>query len=160
MLREMRRGRQALSYEDAEAVLQNGSHGVLAVSGDDGYPYAVPLSYVYREGRIYMHCATRGHKLDAIRRDCKVSFCVVAQDKVVPERFLTLYRSAVAFGKARIVTDDEVKRQAITWLAARYSPGFSESAAQEIEREWNAFCVVEIKVEHLSGKVARELIAG
>ena len=68
MSREMRRGRQALPEEMCEAVLSRGSHGVLALAGDEGYPYAVPISYVYEGGKLYFHCARSGHKLDAIAR--------------------------------------------------------------------------------------------
>ena len=74
MFREMRRKRQQLSPEETEAVLDRCSSGTLAVLGDDGYPYAVPLSYVRHEGRIYFHCAKSGHKLDAIRACDKVCF--------------------------------------------------------------------------------------
>ena len=77
MFREMRRKLQQLSDEEAEAVLRRGKYGVLALSGDDGYPYAVPISYVYADGKLYFHCAMAGHKLDAMKRDDKASFCVV-----------------------------------------------------------------------------------
>ena len=89
MFREMRRGRQALPKEMCEAVLSRGSHGVLALAGDEGYPYAVPISYVYEGGKLYFHCARSGHKLDAIARCPKASFCVVDQDQVVPQEYTT-----------------------------------------------------------------------
>lgn len=85
MFREMRRKKQLLPEEEAIAILKEGTFGVLALSGDDGYPYAVPISYVYEGGKLWFHCAKSGHKLDAIRREPKASFCVTAQDKVVPE---------------------------------------------------------------------------
>ena len=68
MFREMRRKKQALSQEACSVVLEKGTSGVLAVSGDNDYPYAVPLSYVYDGEKIYFHCAKSGHKLDAIDR--------------------------------------------------------------------------------------------
>ena len=71
MFREMRRKRQALSMEETAAILYRGTSGVLALSGDDGYPYAVPMSYVYTDGKIYFHCAKAGHKLDALKRHAK-----------------------------------------------------------------------------------------
>ena len=85
MFREMRRKKQLLSEEACIAVLDRGTSGVLAVSGDDGYPYTVPLSYVYCDGKIYFHSAKSGHKIDAIKNSSKVSFCVIDQDKIVPE---------------------------------------------------------------------------
>ena len=84
MFREMRRKRQQLSEEECEVILKRGTSGVLAVSGDDGYPYAVPLSYVYDGGRLFFHCAKSGHKMDAMLRCSKVSFCVIDQDPDCP----------------------------------------------------------------------------
>ena len=77
MFREMRRKRQLLPQEQALEILENNTSGVLALSGDGGYPYAVPMSYVYNDGKIYFHCAKAGHKIDAIRSCDKASFCVV-----------------------------------------------------------------------------------
>ena len=85
MFREMRRKKQRLSAEACEAILAEGTSGVLAVDGDGGYPYAVPLSYVYQDGKLFFHCAKSGHKLDAVRRNPRASFCVIGQDRVVPE---------------------------------------------------------------------------
>ena len=71
MFRPMRRGKQLLPPEESIQILEQGTSGVLAVAGDAGYPYAVPLSYVYMDGKLYFHCAKSGHKLDAIRRNSK-----------------------------------------------------------------------------------------
>lgn len=71
MFREMRRKRQLLSDEESEAILRKMPHGVLALHGDGGYPYAVPVSYVYADGKIYFHSALEGHKVDAIRQDAR-----------------------------------------------------------------------------------------
>ena len=92
-----------MSLESCVEVLRKGTSGVLAVSGDDGYPYAVPLSYVYDDGRLFFHCAPSGHKLDAIAGNEKASFCVIDQDHVVPEEYTTYYRSVIAFGRARVL---------------------------------------------------------
>ena len=101
MFREMRRKKQVLSKEECELVLERGTSGVLAVLGEGGYPYAVPLSYVYADGKIVFHCAKQGHKLDAIAKNDKVSFCVVDLDDIQPERYTTYFRSVIAFGRAR-----------------------------------------------------------
>lgn len=76
MFREMRRKKQALLFEECAEILKKGASGVLAVSGDFGYPYAVPLSYAYDGAKIYFHCAKCGHKLDSIQRNSKVSFAL------------------------------------------------------------------------------------
>jgi nitroimidazol reductase NimA-like FMN-containing flavoprotein (pyridoxamine 5'-phosphate oxidase superfamily) len=154
MFRKMRRDKQSLPTEEAEEILRNGSSGVLAVSGDDGYPYAVPLSYAYAGGMLYFHWATSGHKLDGIRQNEKVSFCVIAQDEIVPEQFATNYKSVIAFGRARVVADDATKRRALELLARKYSPGFEREGAAEIEKDWKAVVVVEMTLEHMTGKEA------
>ena len=107
MFREMRRNKQALSEEECREILARCTSGTLAVLGDGGYPYAVPLSYVFNNGHIYFHCARSGHKLDAVRACDKVSFCVIDRDEVIPEKFTTKYRSVIVFGRAREVTDPE-----------------------------------------------------
>ena len=124
MFREMRRKKQQLSERDSKDVLLRRTFGVLAVTGDEGYPYAVPLSYVFDEkaNKIYFHCAKSGHKLDALRQEEKVSFCVVDQDEIVPERFTTHYRSVIVFGKIRVIEEGEEWLEAIKKLMARYSP--------------------------------------
>lgn len=157
MFREMRRKGQQLSTEDCEAILNRGTSGVLAVSGDGDYPYAVPLSYCYDGEKIYFHCAKTGHKLDAIEKNNKASFCVIDADDIVPERFTTYYKSVVVFGRAHIITDSGDKRRAITALSERYSPG-EKNAQQEIEQSWERFCMLELDIEHMTGKAAKELV--
>lgn len=72
--RKMRRNRQELSRDESIRILKEGTSGVLALHGDDGYPYAVPISYVYDDGKLYFHGAKSGHKLDALRSYPKASF--------------------------------------------------------------------------------------
>lgn len=135
MFRQMRRKKQALSREECEEILQQGTSGVLAVSGDDDYPYAVPMSYVFCENKIYFHCAKSGHKLDAVSRNEKVSFCVIGQDHIVPEQYTTHYKSVIVFGKIRILENDTEKRTAIEKLAIKYAPNATETDLQkEIEK--------------------------
>ena len=159
MFREMRRKRQALTQAQCQAILEQGSCGVLALSGDDGYPYAVPLSYLYHQGKLYFHCAKSGHKLDALRREPKASFCVVAQDQVVPLEYTTLYRSVIVFGRLRELEDDGEKRAAIEALALKYAPQDTPAHREEaIRRDWGPLCVLELTPEHVSGKQGKDLI--
>lgn len=157
MVREMRRKKQLLPTPEADEILRGGLSGVLAVDGDDGYPYAVPLSYAYEDGKLYFHWATSGHKLDGVRRNDKVSFCVIGQDEVVPERFATNYRSVIVFGRARAITDDATKRHALELLVQKYSPGYEREGAAEIERDWKAVVVIEVRIERMTGKEALAL---
>ena len=159
MFRAMRRSRQAMPQEECAAVLERGSHGVLALAGDGGWPYAVPLSYVYADGKIYFHSAKSGHKVDAIRSCPRASFCVIDQDHIVPEEYTTYFRSVIAFGTVRILEEDGEKRAAIEKLAVKYAPADSrENRNSAIDREWAPLCMLEMEVEHLSGKEAIELV--
>lgn len=158
MFREMRRKKQALRREECEQILERAASGVLAVSGDGGYPYAVPISYVYDAGHIYFHCARSGHKLDSIRREPKVSFCVVDQDEIVPQEYTTYFRSVIVFGRIRSLENEEEKRLAIEKLALKYAPDAAPASRQKaIEADWASLCVLELTIEHISGKEAIEL---
>ena len=140
-------------------MLDRGTSGVLAVHGDDGYPYAVPLSYAYEDGKLWFHCARTGHKLDAILRDPKVTFCVVDRDQVVPLEYTTYFRSVILFGKARVLEDPAEIRTALEKLALRYAPEDSEAHREAIlEKELPALVAIEVTMEHLSGKEAIELV--
>ncbi len=159
MFREMRRKRQQMPESEAVAILERGSHGVLAVLGDGGYPYAVPISYVYEDGKIYMHCAKSGHKLDAVRACEKASFCVVDQDEVVQAEFTSHYRSAIAFGRIREITDDAEKRRMVSLLARKYCPDLPQAEHDKaMERDWAPLNMLELTIEHLTAKQAKELI--
>lgn len=152
MFRKMRNSRRELPREEAKRILLEGKNGILAVAGDEGYPYAVPMSYAYREGKLYFHSALSGHKLDAITRDEKVSFCVIAQDNIVPEKFTTRYQSAIAFGKAALVTDGAEKRLALMALVEKYAPDHLESGRRYIEADLEKTAVIKVTIEHLTGK--------
>lgn len=156
--RPMRRGKQALSMPECAEILARGTSGVLALAGDGGYPYAVPLSYVYDGEKLYFHCARAGHKLDAIAREPKASFCVIDRDEVIPEEYTTYFRSVIAFGRVRVVEDEAQKRAAIDLLARKYAPDDSaENRGRAIAREWKPLCMLEMEIDHLSGKEAIEL---
>lgn len=159
MFREMRRKRQLLPAEESIGILERMTNGTLALHGDDGYPYAVPVSYVYADGKIYFHTSVKGHKVDAILRNAKVSFCVVEQDDVRPSEFTTYFRSVIAFGKARILEGEDEKLSALRLLADKYSQG-EEGMEAEIAKSFSHLLMVEIAVEHLTGKESIELVRG
>lgn len=158
MFREMRRKRQALAAEEMADVLYKGTSGVLALSGDDGYPYAVPISYVYDGNKIFFHCAQSGHKLDAIRRNAKASFCVISQDQIVPEKYTTYFKSVIVFGKIAVMEDEMEMRAAIEKLAMKYAPEDTAAGRKNaIDREWKPLCMLEMRIDHMTGKEAIEL---
>ncbi len=156
--RDMRRKRQQLSNEESIAILEKATAGTLALLGDEGYPYAVPISYVYHEGKLFFHSALAGHKVDAIRNCDKASFCVIEQDDVQPKKYTTLYRSVIAFGRIHIVEDEQEKLATARMLGNRYNPNDEESLRQEIEKGFSRMLMLRFDIEHLTGKEAIELM--
>ena len=152
----MRRIRQLLPMEENIRILENGKVAVWAVAGDDDYPYAVPINYVYHEGAVYIHCAKQGHKLDAINRNPKCSLCVVDKDDVVAEEFTSYFRSVIAFGEACIVEDISDMIDALRLLSEKYCPGIDPT--NEIDKLLKNVCIVKIKLNDITGKEAIELV--
>jgi len=157
MFREMRRNRQLMSPADTQAVMARCTNGVLACLGDDNYPYAVPLSYVYFNNRIYFHTAKEGHKIDAMKKQPKVSFSVIDEDTVAGGKFTTYYRSAVAFGKARIAEENE-RLQALEALVEKYAGAEPEEAKRKAVTGCSDAYMIAIDIEHMTGKESMEYV--
>lgn len=156
--RAMRRKRQQLSEEESVAILKKATAGMLALLGDNDYPYAVPISYVYHEGKLYFHSALVGHKVDAILKCDKASFCVIEQDDVQPEKYTTFFRSVIAFGRIRIIEDEHEKLETARMLGNRYNPNHDEALQKEIEGGLSRMLMIRFDIEHLTGKEAIELM--
>ena len=156
--RDMRRKRQQLSESESIGILQKAISGTLALLGDNGYPYAVPISYIYHEGKLYFHSALSGHKVDAIRGCDKASFCVIEQDDVQPKKYTTFFRSVIAFGRIHIIEDEAEKLTTARMLGNRYNPNDDESLKKEIESDFSRMLMIRFDVEHLTGKEAIELV--
>lgn len=151
----MRRKDKLLSQNEAIKVLEKGNYGVLATISEDGYPYGVPVSYVYMDGKIYFHCAKGvGHKLENIKNSARVCFTVVGNTQVIPEAFSTKYESIVAFGVANEACEN--KYDAMVKLIEKYSPEHKESGVKYIERAIDKVSVIEIAIEKLTGKIAKD----
>ena len=156
--REMRRKRQQLSDEESIRILKTATAGTLALLGDEDYPYAVPISFVYNDGRLYFHSALNGHKIDAIRKHDKASFCVIEKDEIHPEKYTTFFRSVIAFGRIHIVEDEAEKMEIIKLLGKRYNPNDEEGLTKEIESGFSHMLAIRFDIEHLTGKEAVELM--
>ncbi len=154
----MRRKRQQLSDEESVGILQKATAGTLALLGDNGYPYAVPTSYAYHEGKLYFHSALSGHKVDAIRQCDKASFCVIEQDDVQPKKYTTFFRSVIAFGRIHIIEDEAEKLSTARMLGNRYNPNDDESLKKEIKSGLSRMLMIRFDIEHLTGKEAIELV--
>ncbi len=151
MFKEMRRKNKQVSKERAEEILNNGEYGVLATISQNGYPYTIPLSYVYYDNCIYFHSAKEGEKLNNILNNDKVSFCVVGETAVIPNKFSTNYESIVAFGRAREINGDD-KYFALKMLIEKYSKDFISEGIAYIERAKDKTTVIRISIEHITGK--------
>ena len=157
--RAMRRKRQQLSEKENISILQKATAGTLALLGDNGYPYAVPISYVYADdGKLYFHSALSGHKIDAIRNCDKASFCVIDKDDVQPEKYTTYFRSVIAFGRIHIIEDAQEKLETARLLGDRYNPNQEEALQKEIEKGLSRMVMIRFDIEHLTGKEAIELM--
>ena len=155
--REMRRKRQQLTELESISLLGNATSGTLALLGDGGYPYVVPISFVYHDGKLYFHSALSGHKVDAISNCDKASFCVIDQDEVHGEQYTTYFRSVIAFGRIRIIEDEKEKLAAARLLGNRYNPNQDEALQKELDRGLHRMLVLCLEIEHLTGKKAIEL---
>ena len=156
--RPMRRMRQQLSKEVCNNILRNATSGTLAVLGDGDYPYAVPLSFIYADGIIYFHSAKSGHKIDAIKREDKASFCVISKDEIHGEEYTTYFSSVIAFGRISIVTSPVEKLEGIKLLGRKYNPNDEEGLSREIEKSLAHMELLRFDIEHLTGKQAIELV--
>jgi len=151
MFREIRRKDRKLEVEEAKELLKKEVYGVLSTVGEDGYPYGVPVKYVYIDDSIYFHCAREGHKLDNIFFNDKVSFCVVGNTEVLPEIFSMKYESVIVFGRAMEVNGDE-KEKALLEIINKYSRDYLEKGKEYIKNSGDATKVIKIRIEHISVK--------
>ena len=155
MFRKMRRLGQELSKEECIDILINEPRGVLALLGDDDYPYAIPMSHVYVDGKIYFHGAQKGHKIDAVNRHPKVSYCVMDEGVKAEGSWWYTFRSVIIFGKIRTLADRDEKIDKLTHLGDKFFPTHEETI-DEINRLLDRTEVFEITIEHMSGKVVKE----
>ena len=153
MFRKMRRHRQQLSQEECVEILTNEPRGVLALLGDDDYPYAIPMSHVYVDGKIYFHGAMTGHKNDAVKKHDKASYCVM--DNGVKTDWWYTFRSVIVFGRIRTLTDRDEKIDKLTHIGDKFFPTHDETVS-EINKLLDRTEVFEITIEHMTGKVVEE----
>jgi nitroimidazol reductase NimA-like FMN-containing flavoprotein (pyridoxamine 5'-phosphate oxidase superfamily) len=153
MFRAMRRDEKQLTEAQALALLTSAEEGILATVGADEYPYAIPLNYAYHEGCIYFHCARSGHKLDNIRHNPKVSFCVFADTEVLAAKFSTKFKSVVVFGVAEEVEAEE-KEAGLLALIYKYAPTHQTAGEKYIRDAGDKTRVFKIKIEQMTGKGA------
>lgn len=153
--RPVRRQDRLLDIPAAERLLETGEYGFLAMCSPEGYGYGIPISYVYlrERGCLYFHCAPKGHKIDAVAANGRVSFCVVGRTQVLP--YTTAYESAHAFGRIGPVGDDTERWEALLALRAKYNPELADAEDAYMRKSFARTTVLRLDIEHLSGKCKR-----
>ena len=151
----MRRYKQQLTKEECERILREQPRGVLAVTGDGGYPYAVPMDYVFDNGCLYFHSAKEGHKIDALRRDDRASFSVLEQREKSDDGWSFFWNSVIVFGKLREITEEAEKTDKLRLLGKKYFPT-EEMVDRDIKKNGHRCTVIELKIEHMTGKRVHE----
>lgn len=159
MFPKMRRQLQQISNDRAIEILQKCGHAVLSIQDDiTGYPYAVPISPVYCDNHIYVHSAPIGHKISALKAHPNVSLCVVDKDEIHPEKLTSYFKSVIVFGTARFVTDPEEKRRILEKLVEKFALDFHAEGRAEAEQKIHYITIIDIAIDHITGKEAIELI--
>lgn len=149
MFREMRRKKNVMDKQDAMNLLKRSSHGVLGMISDNGYPYTVFVNHVVVDGKIYIHCAKEGHKIDCIKQSPSVSFATAENVKLIPEEFTTKYTSIICFGKARLIPGNpSILREFIT----KFSSDFQAKGFEYAESDYLDTQLIEIEIDHITGK--------
>lgn len=155
MFRELRRLDRKMSKEEIIDLIVNADYGILSTYGSDGYAYGVPLSYIYKDNAIYFHCALDGHKLDNIKVNNKVSFCIVGETEVLSAKFSMKYQSVIVFGT--IVDVDQIEKEnALIGLLEKYSIAHMESGMKYLKNDQENTVVLKLIIEHISGKARRK----
>ena len=156
MFRSMRRKPQQLSDSETLTILQGCTYGVLSVMGEDGYPYGVPMNYIYDNGVLYFHGSAVGLRREAVGEGCKASFTVVEKSDVDAPALATLYRSVIMFGHVRPLRGEEETRRAAMLFGLRFLDD-EEAVGAEIDREIRGLCCYAFTIEHMSSKEAKAL---
>lgn len=151
----MYKEKRQLSAEETQALFVKGHHGILSVNGDDGYPYAVPVNYVFIDGKIYIHSAKYGYKIDALKQNDKVCFTAILNSQIIPDKFTAAFESVVAFGKASFIDDGDEKLTALRTFIERFSPDHQEAGERVIHAAYEKTQIIRIDVEQMTGKAYR-----
>ncbi len=157
MFRELIRKNKKISMEECVRVLKTEKRGVLSVNGDNGYPYGMPMNHYYNEedGKIYFHCGNVGHRLDALKRDGKVSFCVYDTGFCNPGEWALNIKSVIVFGTMRIVDDLDRIVDITTKLSHKFTQD-EEYIKEEIRNHAHRTLLLELTPEHICGKLVQE----
>ena len=157
MFREMRRFKQQITEEESREVLRNAKRGVLSLLGEDGYPYGLPINqwYCEEDGKLYFHGAKEGHKIEAIRKCDKASFCAYDEGYRKDGEWALNIKSVIAFGRISLVEDEEVARKICTNLVGKFIDD-KEYLEKELKNALPRVQCLEMSIEHVTGKLVNE----
>lgn len=157
MFRELARKNKKISMEEYIEVLKSETRGVLSVLGDEDYPYGTPMNHFYNDedGKIYFHCGKYGHRLDALKKHDKVSFCVFDQGYRNEGEWALNVKSIIVFGRMSVVDNP----QTVADISRKLSYKFTQDEAyiqKEIEENLRATLLLALTPEHICGKLVNE----
>lgn len=154
MLEKMRKENRQLPEEETMEVLLKYEYGILSTMGDD-YPYAVPMSYVVANNKIYIHgTCESGQKTKNIHNNPKVCFTVVGNTEILPSQFATKYESVVVLGTASLCEGTD-KEMALEKFLDKYSSEYKQAGMKYIKAAINKVSVYEISIDMITGKAKR-----
>ena len=157
MFREMVRKKQQLPQEECIQILKQQLRGVLSVLGDDGYPYGMPINHFYCEedGKLYFHGGKFGHKIDALKRCDKASFCVYDEGYRKEGEWALNIRSVIVFGRVEFIEDEETTYRISRELSYKFTKD-ETYIDEEIIRSGPRTLLFALVPEHISGKLVKE----
>ena len=157
MFREMRRQRQAISEAECIELLKSETRGVLSMLGDDGYPYGVPINHYYdtKNGKLYFHGGKTGHRVDAVKACDKVSYTVFDKGCRKDGDWALNVKSVIVFGRISIVEDFQYAIDICRRLCYKFTDD-EDYIADEIEKYAKGTLVMELEIEHMTGKLVNE----
>ncbi|MCT4615311.1 MAG: pyridoxamine 5'-phosphate oxidase family protein [Marinifilaceae bacterium] len=151
--KNIRRQDRLLGKETALEILEKGEYGVLSICSNDNSAYGIPLNYVWdKENIIYIHCAPEGQKLEMIRNNNKLSFCVVGQTNIVSNKFTTAYESIVIQCEARLGLSEEERMKALSLFLSKYSPEDKEIGMKYAAKSFHRTEIIRLEIINISGK--------
>ena len=157
MFRRMARIKQQIPDGECIRILKEQKRGVLSVLGDDGYPYGVPLNHWYNveDGCIYFHGGMQGHKIDALKKCVKVSFCVLDDGDRKEGDWALTFKSVIVFGKVRFIEDHAEALDICRKLSLKFLQDTAEIEAM-IQRSGARVLCFALVPEHMTGKQVHE----